>query len=76
MEAAKGGMGVCEGIGDRQQEIKVLIPLVVRNPLLPTVLPMLSESLTEMRQPVFQKSNNEKIKSRRAVPPSTLLINS
>lgn len=62
--------------GGRQQKIKVLVPLVVSKPLLPTGLPMLSESLTEMRQPVFQKSNNEKIKSRGAVPPSTLLINS
>lgn len=58
-------------MGGRQQKIKVLVPLVVSKPLLPTGLPMLSESLTEMRQPVFQKSNNEKNK----VPRSRSSIN-
>lgn len=73
--AAKGRMGACEGIRERQQR-QSADSFCSETHTTPTALPGLSESLSEVRQPVFQKSNNEKIKSRGAVPPSALLINS
>lgn len=78
VQVAKGRMGVeRESRKNREQISKELIPFHSNNtPVATTLLVLPEEPYRKEADPVFQKGNNEKIKSCGAFPLPALLINS